>query len=183
MSLTTLQKAKLKRMFDVYDRNHDGFIERSDYEAVIASLAAARKLPPGSDVHRTLEASYLGVWVGLRSHADRNRDSRVTFDEMSAYNVAVMSDTKAFQQQVLGLASVLVDLFDSDGDGAVTETEYREFARCLQFDPGPASFKKLDGAGSGKLSKAALMDRVREFYLSDDAQAGGNWLFGEIPRG
>lgn len=182
MPRSAFREAKLKRMFDVYDVDNNGYIERKDYETVIDNFAAARGLAPGSKEYEKLETAYLTVWEGLRSQADTNRDDLVSFDEMLAYNEDVMADPAKFEEQVLGIGQLLFELLDSDGDGYVKEGEYLQFAECLRFEGDPVSFARLDTSGSGMLSKAALMDRIREFYLSDDENAAGNWLFGDVKQ-
>ncbi len=178
MPLSDLQKAKMKRMFDVYDFDRNGFIERKDYLDVIQNLASLRQFAPGSPEYAALQSAYLAVWEGLRTHADTNRDNRVSFEEMLAYNEAVMANAEEFEQQVLALGHMLFDILDVDGDGRISEGDYLQFARCLRFQAGKESFAKL--APGGHLSKEEVTDRIREFYFSQDDKDAGNWLFGEI---
>lgn len=178
MSLNELQKAKMKRMFDVYDFDRNGFIERKDYLDVIKNLASLRQYAPGSPEHATLQSAYLTVWEALRTHADTNRDNRVSFEEMLTYNEALMADTDQFQQQVMGLGHLLFDILDVDEDGSISESDYLQFAKCLRFEASRESFARL--APQGQISKEEITERIREFYFSEDESAPGNWLFGEL---
>ena len=179
MEISELKRAKLRRMFSVYDYDDNGFIERSDYEAVIANLAGARQLEPGSSTYEELKRSYLSVWEWLRREADTDHDGRVSFEEMLHYNERVTHDPRLFQEQVVALGDLLFELLDRDRDGHVTRQEYHEFATCLRFQPGEA-FSKLDVDGKGRLSKPEVHRRIHEFYFSDLEDAPGNWLFGPL---
>ena len=180
MTLTNLQQAKLKKLFDVYDYDGNGFVEREDYLGVIKNLASLKEWAPGTPEYMALQNAYLSLWEGLKDHADTDFDGKVDFAEMSAYCLALMSDPDQFQDKIIGLGALLFELLDVDEDGVVSKSDYLQFARCLRFDPGEEAFAHLDVGNKGGLSKGAALARIEEFYLSQDEQAPGNWLFGKL---
>jgi len=177
--LSDLQKRKLTSMFKAYDFDDDGFLVEADYQKVIDNLAEARGWKPDSPQYETLRDAYMGVWQGLRSHADANRDDRVSFDEMVAYNQGVMESRVRFEGEVLALGGLLFDLADMDGDGQIQPADMASFHRCLGEDiPSGDVFRRLDTNGDGRISKDEIVRHVSDFYYSSDPDAPGNWLFG-----
>jgi Ca2+-binding EF-hand superfamily protein len=78
------------------------------------------------------------------------------------------------------VAGLIFDTFDLDGDQRVSLEEWREFFRCYSIDPAEADkcFHRYDLNGDGHVSRPELADLVRQFYLSSDPDAPGNYLFG-----
>jgi len=70
--------------------------------------------------------------------------------------------------------------FDLDGDGAWNVDDYRAFFQVLEIrDADPVEvFQQLDTDGDGLLYHHEVMQRLVEFYTSDDSQAPGNVLVG-----
>jgi hypothetical protein len=42
------------------------------------------------------------------------------------------------------------------------------------------ALRKLDTSGDGTLTVDELVAAARDFYLSDEPDAVGNWLFGDV---
>ncbi len=178
MLFSSLQKAKLRKLFDLYDHDRNGFVEKKDFDKVVMALAQARSLAPDSPQYEQLESSFLKVWRGLRNQADRNRDERISFEEMVTYSLDVMANPERFRSEVLDLGGLLFDLLDADLDGQISLEEYQEFGRCLGFEARPQTFARLGDGQS--LSRPKMLERLREFYFSHDETVAGNELFGSL---
>jgi len=44
------------------------------------------------------------------------------------------------------------------------------------------AFSRIDTDHDGKIDEAQYIDAWRDFYVSDDLSAPGNWLFGDLSR-
>jgi Ca2+-binding EF-hand superfamily protein len=71
-------------------------------------------------------------------------------------------------------------MVDIDGNGRISPQEYALFLKAYNVDERLFDdiFRHLDLNGDGYLSRDEIFKLVREFYLSDDPQAPGNWLVG-----
>ncbi len=74
------------------------------------------------------------------------------------------------------------ETLDVDGDGMVCVEDYASFltANNIPEDPGPL-FAKLDLNGDGKISESEGVLLATQFYLGDDENEAGNWLYGTLP--
>jgi hypothetical protein len=71
-------------------------------------------------------------------------------------------------------------LWDRDHDGRLSIVEYVALNGCYGISEEAAheAFRHLDPAGTGLLNTEEVTKRVREFFLSDDPEAPGNWIIG-----
>ncbi len=78
------------------------------------------------------------------------------------------------------LASQIIPLFDRDGDGKISVGDFCGFYRAYRIEDTDVLgvFRRLDLDGSGQLSRDALIELGRQFYVSEDPASPGNWLFG-----
>jgi Ca2+-binding EF-hand superfamily protein len=74
----------------------------------------------------------------------------------------------------------IFDIIDQDGDGQITLPNYRRYFEAWGLDETLAelAFAKLDLSGDGHLSRHAFIQLCTNFYISDDPNVPGNWLFG-----
>jgi hypothetical protein len=86
-----------------------------------------------------------------------------------------------YDQITVGTVDLLFEAFDSNRDEQLSAADFRNFFDAYGISEQGASdeaYAKLDAVGKGGISKAQALERVKEFYFSDDANAAGNWLFG-----
>ncbi len=175
--LTDLQKRKLAVLFHANDANRDGFLEQEDFERIADLYAQPRGWQPGSPGYDSLHATFLGIWQGLRESAHPARADRVTLDEMLA------SFDRLFESGsdvVAQWSDLVCSTLDADGDGKLGVAEYRQLLATASLDAHVAdqTFPRLDLNSDGYITKEELNQLFDEFFLSDDPNAPGNWLWG-----
>jgi Ca2+-binding EF-hand superfamily protein len=179
--LTEFQKRKIANLFAVHDLNRDGALEQSDYVEYARRLAAESGLGPGSTKYEELMSRFLGFWEMLRQMADTNHDNRVTRREWLALFEQLLSSPAA-ADQMRPIGEAVFAMLDRDGNGTVTLDEYRWLYSSGGLDPHLAadSFQKIDIDHDGRITTSELSQRLFEFFLSDDPNAPGTWLFGPV---
>lgn len=178
--LTELQRRKLARSFYIIDANHDGFVERGDYEGVAQRLADYLGLPSGSAERQQHTAEYMAGWEYIQQAADSDGDDRVTLDEFLAANALIISQREVLETLALTTASNTMSWQDKDKDGRISHDEILGVTKVWAITHAEAeeAFRHLDRDGDGYISKDELLQATEEFFMSDDPNAPGNWLIG-----
>jgi Ca2+-binding EF-hand superfamily protein len=179
--LTELQIRKLTVLFQHHDLDNDGYLARADYEEYARRMCEALDLAPGSPQCDAVYAQTLAAWdTEVLRAFDTDGDNRVSLEEhLAAYDVSINDPVlrKRLQQDY---ADSMVKLWDRDGDGRLSDTDYVALLGCYGVPEEAArqAFRHLDRDGDGYLLAEELLKAVEEFHLSDDPDAPGNWLVG-----
>lgn len=178
--LTDFQKKKLSRLFAVLDADHNNQLERSDYTGVVSNLARIHGWAQGSPQYAKAEGLYLTIWDKLKTLADQDGDGKVTLDEFLEFHALMLSTPEMYEQITVETVELLFGAFDRDRDGQLSRDDFRDFfdAYGIRDKAADEAFQKLDTSGDGQISKEEALQRVQEYYFSNDPAAAGNWLFG-----
>jgi juvenile hormone diol kinase len=171
--VSELQERKFAAFFALADRDEDGYLDKDDFDQVFDSEAEEKGWSPGSHEYESLQAYYGNVWNMLRGYSDRDRDDKVSKEEMTQ---ALVNSPEFF---VGGMAQFF-DIFDDDNDGKISATEYRKMFPSFARDPAAVdeAFSRLDGDDDGYISKDEWKKLAAEFVESDDPEDPGNYLWG-----
>ncbi len=178
--LTQFQKRKLRRYFEFYDMDNNGFIERTDYLLFARRLARVRGWPEGSPRYEIVMGRYLAEWQVLSSFADMNADARVSLDEWYDYHDHIFTIDLKHRLGEGDIIDTIFETLDANSDGFISETEFRTFYQIHDNPPELATqmFHRLDLNSDGVLSRKEIARLYREFAHSNDPSALGNWFFG-----
>ncbi len=177
--LNDLQERKLRHFFDVFDSDHDGFLEESDFETYVQNLTDACDNRKGSE---ELHGQWMFVWTTLQAMADVDRDNVVSPKEWLSLADQLLQSDDSYAAVVNAIGTTTFDLLDADGDGRINSHEWRAFFRAHQIDEGLTDtvFPRLDTDSDGFISREETMGNLREFFYSADPEAAGNWFFGPL---
>lgn len=180
--LTNFQRQKLVRSFRLYDQNKNGYIERQDFIQLAERLAQIRGWVEGTASYELLMGKLLADWDMLASFADVSGDYRIGLDEWLAYNDQMKHLSVRYRAGEDAIINTVFDIIDRNGDGQVTLDDFKHLycAYGLPVDMAEDVFDYIDVNGDGVLTRTELLRLYYEFAYSEDPDAPGNWLFGNL---
>ncbi|MBD2525725.1 EF-hand domain-containing protein [Nostoc sp. FACHB-133] len=181
--LSQLLQKKHTKNFHIYDLNRSGFVELADLEHSASNLAKLRNWEPDSSEFIELKAKYSAIWTNFWQPADINGDGQVSLEEylkVADNSISNFSNSAALQDAHKNKANVIFDILDASNDGKISLIEYQEFCVAVGLTEKDAetAFAHLDSNADGHISRDEYLQASKEFHLSDDLNAAGNWLYG-----
>lgn len=186
LTLGDLQQQKAAHYFDLIDADNNGAIEPADFQWRADRLAESLRVTSEEERDR-LRRRVMLWWEHLSSLADENDDGRITREEWHMYwerfKIAVsMGDRQRSIQKLERVARHTFRAIDRTGSGKITEEEFSNWLAAWDLDRHEAIFRRLDRDDKGHLTEDDLVKATKEFYLSNDPDAPGNVLYGELPE-
>ena len=179
--LTEFQIKKLTKLFNTFDGNRNGFRELEDARLMINNLAHIRGWEKGSAEYKKIEDAYMNLHFKILELADTNQDGKITLEEHLAFYDHILA-TGEYRIHLNGFVTFVMDIFDADGDGLISPTEYKHFFHVynLPEDEAEEAFAHLDLNGDGQISNEEWRQALEEFYFNEDPNAPGNWFLGRL---
>uniref|UniRef100_B8HL04 Calcium-binding EF-hand-containing protein n=1 Tax=Cyanothece sp. (strain PCC 7425 / ATCC 29141) TaxID=395961 RepID=B8HL04_CYAP4 len=187
--LGELQQKKIERLFNVLDSDRNGLLEQGDFAKRASVLTTIRGENTDSPLYQKLYATQMAWWENLRAATDKDNNGQVTLEEWSAFweawltsvaNEAATGQTPSLEA-IKGSAAVTFDMIDSNQDGQVTSDEYASWFQTLNLGgDGKNHFNRLDLDGDGIVSRDEAIKLSLEFFLSNEPEAPGNYLYGSL---
>jgi Ca2+-binding EF-hand superfamily protein len=177
--VSDLAAEKHGQTFDVFDADEDGYLDRGDLDALAARLAEGAGVGDSSVLHEV----YLKFWESLAGELGIDTDasmSREAFIE-GLDRLAKLTPT-GFDEAIAQIPRAVLAIYDRDGDGKVSGEEFlaMQAASGVPKEKAEIALLALDRDADGMLGVDDLVAATREFILSDDLYAPGNWLFGGL---
>ncbi|WP_086558562.1 EF-hand domain-containing protein [Streptomyces africanus] len=168
---TSVQEQRLRRRFDMWDKNGDGTIDRSDWEGeakrILLSFGENENSPKG----RALTDAYLGMWDHIAEEAGVGRDGALDFDRFQAVAAAEVLDRgqDGFDEVLRPTISAIAGLCDTDGDGQISPQEFQRWIVAIGSNEATAgtAFKLIDTDGDGHLSVDELIAAVHRYHSGE----------------
>ncbi|WP_219461571.1 EF-hand domain-containing protein [Nonomuraea rhizosphaerae] len=173
---------KLDRAFDHIDAGGEGVIERGDLLGLGARLLVGFGESPTSVTGSGLVGGFDGIWSCLSEALGRDGDSRISREEFHCAMVGAFVQGGLYDSVFRPATAAVADLCDDDGDGLIGPREFRTMLSAFgtAYDDVDDAFDHLDRAGRGVLTVAELVEAACEYYVGDDPNAAGNWLYGPL---
>jgi Ca2+-binding EF-hand superfamily protein len=178
--LTELQARKLLKLFCMYDGDRDGHVVSQDFERIADKLADLKNLRGRSPKCLLLKDKFTQAWKQLVSRADSSRDQKVSLDEWLSYYAAVLSDEAKYTQEVQSFMRFIFDVFDDNGDGKISQSEWEQLFSVYGIHPAyaPTAFRQIDINQDGFLNREELSELIDDFFFGDSVDAVANAMFG-----
>ncbi|MBZ8181435.1 EF-hand domain-containing protein [Oscillatoria salina] len=179
--LTELQTKKWTHLFNIYDTNKNGVVNKEDYELKVQAVAKLHNLSPGSTGYDEMYAQVMADWNNLQQNVDKNQDGQITLDEWLEHGYTCINSENMYET-VKKEADAIFALFDRNGDGVINSEEYTGLMKAWGVsDEGlEIACSKLNLKGDNTLSKDVFKQLLEQFHKSDDPDSPGNYLFGSF---
>ncbi|MEU7746991.1 hypothetical protein [Nonomuraea sp. NPDC049158] len=173
---------KFDRAFDHIDAGGEGVIERVDLLGLGARLLVGFGESPTSVTGSDLVAGFDGIWSTLSGVLGRDGECQILREEFREGMAAAFVEGDLYDPVFRPATAAVADLCDDDGDGLIGPREFRTLLSAFgtAYDDVDEAFDRLDRAGRGVLTVDELIVAARQYYVSDDPSAAGNWLFGPL---
>ena len=180
--LSELQLQKIPNLFNMFDSDRSGTMEKSDIVRIIDGCAAQRGWENTSAEYNEFYDTFFGLWVGITTLADKNQDDLIQLSEFLNFFDGIIQDPENYDMVVNGLSQAVFKTFDLNDDGKLTLNEYEGFYQTIGLAPDLANrvYSKLDLNSDGSISVDELTCLVDQFFTSQDPQSPGNEFFGPI---
>ena len=181
--LSQLLQKKHTKNFQVYDLDGSGFVELADLEFCAGNLAKLRNWEPNSSEFLELKAKYSAIWTNFWQPADISGDGKVSLEEylkVAENSISNFSNSSELQEAHDQKANAIFEILDASNDGQISLIEYQQFCVAVGLTQKDAeiAFAHLDPEAKGYISRDEYLQASKEFHVSDDLKADGNWLYG-----
>lgn len=180
--LTDFQKKKILRVFNMlYDRNHDGVIESSDFDLLLKKICEILEWNAGGPKYQQAKQTLDIVWAGLLKYADTDEDAKITQEEwLKMWGECLKTlEQGTFPDWQKKYMDLMFDVNDKSGDDCIDENEYTTF--MSEFKISASDCKKAFQAISGadrKITRDQFATLWKDYLTSNDTSSPGNYLFG-----
>ena len=181
--LTDLQRRKLTKLFSMYDAGNTGVLKLVDFQNLVDRFAAVKGLRKDSSEYYQLMDRLMHRLTHLRGEVKEKLGRRptegVTLEEWLLFYSQVLS-SDSYQDYIVDLTRLIFDAVDTDDSGHLDLPEWKHLFQVYGIPViyAEEAFLKADLNQDGKLSRADLLQLVKEFYYSQDPEAPGNYIFG-----
>lgn len=179
--VSDFRQKKLQHVFNVFfDVNQSGSIDKKDFDAAIEKAAKVRGWSTSDAKYKQVQETLNKIWDGLQSKADADKDGEVSFNEWVAmWEEYAKNPAAALEWQNL-YAKFIFDLEDASSDGSIDSEEFATVytAYGLNAADSKAAFQKMS-KGKANVTWAEFQSLWKEYFVSDDVNAPGNFIFGK----
>lgn len=170
MSGNSVQQARLRQRFALYDTNGDGRIDRSDLEQEAQRIVEAFGETQNSPRAQALLNAYPQMFDFLNERSGAVAGGSMTEEQfLAAAEKEMLSDGIAGFGRVLQPSiRAMVELCDTDGDGQVSPTEFQKWLTAISAEiDAKEAFRAVDTDGNGRLSVDELVAAVGRYHAGE----------------
>lgn len=180
--LSEFQHQKWLHFFSILDFNKNGKINIDDFIGIAENLCVLWGYSEGSKEYDEVLRKCKKSWSELTRIVPREVVEEVYRDEFveCAGDLVDEAGNDLFNQHVSSFVGEIFDYFDQNNDGFISIEEYVDLfmAYHIEVRYSGKAFTKLDLNGDELLSRKELVLAVRQYFLGDNKEDRGNWLFG-----
>lgn len=178
---TDLLQRKLEKVFGSFDIDQDGVIDQLDITAMAQIWCDTYDAAPNSEDWRKIHGAAATMWRDIRGSLTEDGTKKVTRQEWVSWSD--MADFPEFvERSAIPFSMAVFDVADADRDGRITVEEMMaaQIKSGMTAAETRGAFDLLDTDHDGFVTADEYVQAAREFYLSDDPDAPGNSIAGDL---
>ncbi|MEP4532027.1 MAG: EF-hand domain-containing protein [Cyclobacteriaceae bacterium] len=179
--LSEFQKQKWIHFFNILDFNKNGKITIEDFIAIAENLCVLWGVREGDEEYKEIMTKCKNSWVSFTNAIPEDMVMEVHRNQVLLLaDEFIGGDGKHFEEYVSHFVGEIFSQFDINNDGYISLDEYVDLfmAYHIEIRYSAKSFTKLDLNGDDMLSRDELVAAVRQYFIGDNKEERGNWLFG-----
>ena len=181
--ISHVQQQKFRHLFDIFDFNDNKVIGQEDVMFLFKRLEATASNPKAA--YRAAES----WWRLLSKFSDKNQDGKISILEWGNWSQALVKELSLVEtssEYFQHFEYTLFEAIEVESEGGyktITVDEYKKWMDAFQIEGDAAELfarldSKGDGANDGEIFKSEFRDLLIEFFLSEEEDAPGNYLWG-----
>ncbi|CAG4982075.1 unnamed protein product [Colias eurytheme] len=182
--VSDFRKKKLLFVFKtIFDADESGEVEKQDFDLFLERISKLLGWKESDVVYQVAQESLAKIWKGISCGADTDKDGKVTADEwLAMWDLPASVCRSCFNEWQKLFCKVFFYIQDKSSDGAVDCQEFVDVHAAIGLPKEEASeaFNKLSQGKSG-VSWEDYQQLFKEFFIADDVNAPGNYIFGAAP--
>ena len=174
------ERTVLERRFAVVDTDGNGVWQRADSLLLSRRLCETFGHAADSAAGLAVVTAQRALFDAMLAHMDANGDQEISRDEFVTAVGPGIAHRPGFDAAVGAAARSLIQVADTDGNGALDAGEYARLTAVYgaRADEAGRAFGRLDQDRNGVLDVAELTLAISQFFASRDVGAQGNVAFG-----
>jgi Ca2+-binding EF-hand superfamily protein len=181
--LKSIQKKKLSHFFNVLDYKKNGHLREDDFTGIGENTCFYLSIPHSSKDYDNIIERSKDLYKQLIKGLNKTYGDTITMDEWLNYfdhEIIAVRNVSLLQEYVQITVKYIFDLYDQNHDNLLSVEEYADMFSIYGIDItySAKSFLQLDKNHDYGISKQELTNAVKEFFVSPNPEAGGNWIFG-----
>jgi Ca2+-binding EF-hand superfamily protein len=175
---TDLQRRKYERAFDRFDVNRDGVLQKNDITAMAKIWCQTFNVAEQSGEAARINDLASKLWADILAATDADTSGGVSKSEWNA----AMEKPDFVERVALPFALAVFDVADRDKSGMLSVNEFlaAQSRAGISEAETKRAFEALDADNDGQVSRDEYAKAIRDFYLSNDPNAVGNLLVGDL---
>lgn len=183
--LTDLQKRKFTRLFEIYDADNQGFVNKATFEKLVKDLAFRIGWIEVDPEYQILMDKWMNFWDTIYKYGDMDENNRLTISEfLIGFDFIINEMPESFEKVLIQVPYYLFQIHDTNQDGVISREEYKVFlddiGSGLDDEAIDKLFIKIDLDGNKVITKDEFNQFVFQFYFSNNEDEPGNFLYGKI---
>jgi Ca2+-binding EF-hand superfamily protein len=180
--LTQLQSQKLRHFFNILDYNKNGVLQQEDFDRLGINLCDNLEIEKGTEEYEKVIQKSRRLFFQLLKDLNKTSGADISSSEWIRLfdRIIDQQDMEKLKYYIKLTTIYIFDLFDQDKNGILSLDEFVDMFTIYHIDVSfsAKSFLKLDTNHDDCISKVELFNAVTDFFISDDPDASGNWIFG-----
>lgn len=177
---TAFQKEKLVYFFNILDLDGNGSIQINDFTKMVEKVRLVMGFEVDSKEHKRILEKATRFFNALVKDIKPKYIQEITREEwLQFFDLDKMPPEMLVEYKEI-VFNFMFDFFDQNRDGYISRDEYSDFYSIFGIDKKylDDAFPKLVSSKSYRLHRYDIMDAVEDFFISDNKEDSGNWIFG-----